>query len=206
MGWRRELARRRFDVALNLQSYFKGGVATALTRAPVRVGYDRARARDLTWLFSTHRLPPRPRAHVQDEFLEFLDFLGVPRRTLERWLVWFESVFPTTTVWRRVRGRIGVDVRDSGGPVVIDNSFGSIRVSEIRGNLKADGSHSKIDVRGIRGDADVSSAFGSIDISDVQGAAKVTNANGTVPGGKARRASRASPKRKSSRRRPSFPA
>jgi heptosyltransferase I len=77
---RRALAGRRFDVALNLQAYFKAGVATSLTRAPVRVGYDRARARDLTWLFSTHKLPPRPRAHVQDEFLEFLDFLGVPRR------------------------------------------------------------------------------------------------------------------------------
>jgi heptosyltransferase I len=77
---RRALSGRRFDVALNLQAYFKAGAATALTGAPVRVGYDRARARDLTWLFSTHRLPPRPRGHVQDEFLEFLDFLGVPVR------------------------------------------------------------------------------------------------------------------------------
>ncbi|HEU0013119.1 MAG TPA: glycosyltransferase family 9 protein [Longimicrobium sp.] len=76
---RRALAPRRFDAALNLQAYLKAGIATAMTGAPVRVGYDRARARDLTWLFSTHRLPPRPRAHVQDEFLEFLDFLGVPR-------------------------------------------------------------------------------------------------------------------------------
>ena len=77
---RRALAGRRFDVALNLQAYFKAGVATRLTGAPVRIGYDRARARDLTWLFSTHRLPPRPRGHVQDEFLEFLDYLGVPVR------------------------------------------------------------------------------------------------------------------------------
>jgi heptosyltransferase I len=77
---RRALAGHRFDVALNLQAYLKAGVATGLTRAPVRVGYDRARARDLTWLFSTHRLPPRPRGHVQDEFLEFLDLLGVPVR------------------------------------------------------------------------------------------------------------------------------
>jgi heptosyltransferase I len=77
---RRTLAGRRFDVALNLQAYFKAGVATRLTGAPVRIGYDRARARDLTWMFSTHRLPPRPRGHVQDEFLEFLEFLGVPVR------------------------------------------------------------------------------------------------------------------------------
>jgi heptosyltransferase I len=77
---RRSLAGHRFDVALNLQAYFKSGVATAFTGAPIRVGYDKARARDLTWLFSTDRLPARPRGHVQDEFLEFLEFLGVPIR------------------------------------------------------------------------------------------------------------------------------
>ena len=77
---RKALTGHCFDVALNLQAYLKAGVATRLTGAPVRIGYDRARARDLTWLFSTHRLPARPRGHVQDEFLEFLDFLGVPVR------------------------------------------------------------------------------------------------------------------------------
>ncbi|HEX2190132.1 MAG TPA: glycosyltransferase family 9 protein [Longimicrobiaceae bacterium] len=75
---RRELAGRRFDVVLNLQAYLKAGLVAASARAPVRLGYDRARARDLTWLFSTHRIPPRPRAHVQDEYLEFVEALGVP--------------------------------------------------------------------------------------------------------------------------------
>lgn len=77
---RKELAGRPFDVALNLQAYLKAGIAAGLTRAPVRIGYDRKRAKDATWLFSTHRLPPRPRGHVQDEFLEFVDFLGIERR------------------------------------------------------------------------------------------------------------------------------
>jgi heptosyltransferase I len=75
---RRELAGRPFDVVLNLQAYLKAGLVAAATRAPVRLGYDRARARDLTWLFATHRIPPRPRGHVQDEYLEFVEALGVP--------------------------------------------------------------------------------------------------------------------------------
>ena len=75
---RRELAGRPFDVVLNLQAYLKAGLVAAAARAPVRLGYDRARARDLTWLFSTHRIPPRPRGHVQDEYLEFVEALGVP--------------------------------------------------------------------------------------------------------------------------------
>ena len=43
---RRELAARRFDVVLALQVYFKAGLVTAFTRAPVKLGFDRARARD----------------------------------------------------------------------------------------------------------------------------------------------------------------
>lgn len=77
---RRALAGRPFDVVLNLQAYLKAGLVGAAARAPVRLGYDRARARDLTWLFSTHRVPPRPRGHVQDEYLEFVEALGVPVR------------------------------------------------------------------------------------------------------------------------------
>jgi len=77
---RRALAARPFDVVINLQAYFKAGMVTALARAPVKLGYDRARARDLTWLFSTERLAPRPRAHVQDEYLEFAEHLGAPVR------------------------------------------------------------------------------------------------------------------------------
>lgn len=78
MELRRELAGRRFDVVLGLQPYLKAGLVVAATPAPVKLGYDRARARDLTWLFTTHRLPPRPRGHVQDEYLEFVEALGVP--------------------------------------------------------------------------------------------------------------------------------
>lgn len=83
-GWRslvdlrRRLAERPFDVVLDLQVYFKAGLVTALTRAPVKLGFDRPRTKDQTWLFTTHRLPPRPPRHTQDQFFEFLDYLGVP--------------------------------------------------------------------------------------------------------------------------------
>jgi heptosyltransferase I len=69
---------RRFDVALNLNVYLKSAWPTLLSRAPRRVGFGRDRARDGVWLAATDRLPPRPRAHTQDMFLEFLDALGVP--------------------------------------------------------------------------------------------------------------------------------
>jgi heptosyltransferase I len=42
---RRALAAREFDLVINLQVYFKAGVVTSFTRAPVKLGFDRARAR-----------------------------------------------------------------------------------------------------------------------------------------------------------------
>jgi heptosyltransferase I len=75
---REEMARRPIDVVLALQVYLKAGLVTALIDAPVKVGFDRARARDLNWLFTTHRIPPHPQQHVQQQYLEFLEYLGVP--------------------------------------------------------------------------------------------------------------------------------
>ncbi len=80
----RSLASREFDLVLDLQVYFKAGVVTALTRAPVKLGFDRARARDLNWLFTTQRIPPHPTGqHVQDQYFEFLTALGVATEPVE---------------------------------------------------------------------------------------------------------------------------
>jgi heptosyltransferase I len=77
-GIRRELRNRQFDVVLSLQVYFKAGIITGFAKAPVKLGFDRARARDVNWLFTTHRIPPRSNQHVQDQYFEFLEVLGVP--------------------------------------------------------------------------------------------------------------------------------
>lgn len=88
-GWRgfaevrRALKRRHFDVVLVLQPYFKSGLVASFAPSPVRLGFDRARARDLSWMFSTHRLPAHPLQHMQDQYLEFLEALGVPSLPLE---------------------------------------------------------------------------------------------------------------------------
>lgn len=74
----RTLRERRFDLVLAPQVYFKAGVVTAMTRSPRKVGFDRARARDLNWLFTNERIPAHEPQHVQDQYLEFLDHLGVP--------------------------------------------------------------------------------------------------------------------------------
>ncbi|MBK8248577.1 MAG: glycosyltransferase family 9 protein [Gemmatimonadetes bacterium] len=72
-------ARPVMDLVLGLQVYFKAGIVTSFTRAPVKLGFDRARARDANWLFTTHRIPAHPVGqHVQDQYFEFLHALGIP--------------------------------------------------------------------------------------------------------------------------------
>lgn len=94
---RRELAKREFDLVIDLQVYFKAGLITAMTRAPVRLGFDRARARDLNWLFTTHRIPARAVGqHVQDQYFEFLEALGVNAQPV----VWDLGPWPTELPWR----------------------------------------------------------------------------------------------------------
>jgi heptosyltransferase I len=75
---RRQLRTRPFDLVMNLQVYFKAGIVTWLSRAPVKLGFDFARARDANWLFTTHRIPPHAEQHVQDQYFEFLEALEVP--------------------------------------------------------------------------------------------------------------------------------
>lgn len=80
----RLLAKRRFDVLLHMQLAIRASAIAATVRAPVKLGFDRARAREAQWLFTTHRVAPREREHVMDSLFGFAEALGVYERQL-RW-------------------------------------------------------------------------------------------------------------------------
>lgn len=85
-GWRgfRDLRRtvreRQWDLVIGLQVYLKAGLVTGFLPAPRKLGFDRARARDLNWLFTTERIAARGQRHVQEQYFEFLEHLRVPAR------------------------------------------------------------------------------------------------------------------------------
>jgi heptosyltransferase I len=74
---RAALAARRFDLLLHLQVSLRASLLSTCVRAPVRLGFDRARAGELQWLFTNRRIAPRRRQHVLDSFMGFADALGV---------------------------------------------------------------------------------------------------------------------------------
>jgi heptosyltransferase I len=94
---RRALASHEFDLVIDLQVYFKAGVVTQFTRARVKLGFDRGRARDFNWLFTTHRIPPHAQQHVQDQYFEFLTALNVPHEPVE----WDLGPWTSERAWQR---------------------------------------------------------------------------------------------------------
>jgi heptosyltransferase I len=67
-----------------MQLALRASLAAACVPAGVRLGFDRARARELQWLFTNARIEPKTRQHVQDSFFGFTAALGIAMRSM-RW-------------------------------------------------------------------------------------------------------------------------
>ncbi len=83
-GIRRQLRAHRFPILLHMHASMRANLASRMVRADRRIGFDRRRARDYQWLFTTERIPQRPEQHVMDGLFGFLEYLGISGRTL-RW-------------------------------------------------------------------------------------------------------------------------
>ena len=79
---RRQLRGRRFDVLLQMQAALRASRVARHVPADIRLGFDRARAQDFQWLFTTHRIAAQPRPHVIDGLFGFAEALGVRQRIL----------------------------------------------------------------------------------------------------------------------------
>ncbi|MBA8888945.1 heptosyltransferase I [Dokdonella fugitiva] len=81
---REKLAGRRFDALLHMQVALRSNLLSLSVKAPLRIGYDRARSKDLHGLFVNCRIAARHGQHVLDAMASFLEPLGL-RQTEVRW-------------------------------------------------------------------------------------------------------------------------
>jgi heptosyltransferase I len=81
---RRQLQGRVFDLLLHMQVSLRSSAASRMISAPVRLGFDRARAKDFQWLFTTHRIEPKQHQHVMEGLFGFAQALGITEPSL-RW-------------------------------------------------------------------------------------------------------------------------
>jgi len=81
---RRELPATGFAALLQMQVAFRANVLSAFIPARRRIGYDRARSKDLHGLFINERIPDRPGIHVLDAIGSFCEPLGL-KQTAVSW-------------------------------------------------------------------------------------------------------------------------
>jgi heptosyltransferase I len=93
----RALRDERFDLLLLPQVSIKASLMSAFVRAPIRLGFDLARSREGHFLFVNRHLPAREPQHVQDQYLEFLDALGISGYPVE----WNLTFTAEELAWRR---------------------------------------------------------------------------------------------------------
>ncbi|WP_026971211.1 glycosyltransferase family 9 protein [Aliagarivorans marinus] len=82
-GWRglialrKQLAGRRFDVLLHMQAALRASLCSLMISAKRRIGFDRARAKDGQWLFTSEAIQIASTPHVLDGFMQFVAQLGL---------------------------------------------------------------------------------------------------------------------------------
>lgn len=96
---RRELRGRRFDALLQLQVAARANLLSTLVSADRRIGYDRARSKDLHGLFVRERIADRPGLHVLDAIGSFCEPLGLTQTEVE----WNLPIPDDARTWARAQ-------------------------------------------------------------------------------------------------------
>ncbi|WP_312237860.1 glycosyltransferase family 9 protein [Stenotrophomonas sp.] len=114
----------RFEALLQMQVAFRANVLSAFVPARRRIGYDKARSKDLHGLFINERIPDRPGIHVLDAIGSFGEPLGITQTEVS----WDLAVPPAAVDWAQAQWQ------DDGRPVLMISPCSS----HVRRNWYAD--------------------------------------------------------------------
>jgi len=74
----KKLRQGRFDMALDLQRILKSGFLTLASRADRKIGFDKQRCKESTWLFPFERTAPSdPGKHMVYQYMDIARHLGI---------------------------------------------------------------------------------------------------------------------------------
>ena len=74
---RSALRGRRFDLLLDMQLSLRASLLSRMIASPIKLGFDRDRARELQWWFTNARIAAATSEHVLDSFMGFAHACGI---------------------------------------------------------------------------------------------------------------------------------
>jgi len=85
MAVRKQIDAQVYDLSLDLQRTMKSSLFCLASKSRRRIGFDRRRCKELTWMFPFERIPATSSVtHMVLQYLEFAEYLGVPQDDI-RW-------------------------------------------------------------------------------------------------------------------------
>lgn len=102
----KNLQGRKFDVLFHMQVALRASIASLCVAADVKIGFDRARAKEGQWLFTNARIAPQQTPHVLEGFMGFANAIGVATEA-PSWLMpfgeeerrWVKEQIPQTKLY-----------------------------------------------------------------------------------------------------------
>ncbi|SDT84216.1 glycosyltransferase family 9 protein [Desulfobacula phenolica] len=78
---------KEYDITLDLQRILKSALFSMASKSARRIGFNKERCKELTWLFPFDRiLPSDPQAHMLSQYLEFGTHLDIPASDVS-WMI-----------------------------------------------------------------------------------------------------------------------
>ena len=88
-----ELRKHTYDVVMDLQRILKSGIFACEVKSRRRIGFDKDRTKEFSWLFPFERLKPAlKKQHMLDHYLDFLAPLNIERLEVTWQIPRFHSI------------------------------------------------------------------------------------------------------------------
>jgi len=80
----RQIRETRYDIVFDLQRILKSGCFTLAAKAQRRIGFDKNRCKELSWLFPFERIRPSDsQRHMLVQYMEFLEHLDICNHSVQ---------------------------------------------------------------------------------------------------------------------------
>ncbi len=78
-----EIRKVTYDITFDFQRTLKSGFFCLISKSRKKLGFDKKRCKEFTWLYPFTRIPPSdPGKHMLEQYLDFTDYLGIKKDSI----------------------------------------------------------------------------------------------------------------------------